>query len=614
LRTGTLHRGQALTHFLLAVFACLLVYAFPTAGLWPILFSAIPLVVRMFIDRPLFHQGWIDGLLAAFLVTALVGYWTAYDQTAAWMKLNLLLAAILLYYAISTQPASNLGALAAIWFVIGVGVSLYFLLTFDFGISPAKFHIINQIGLQWMAIRPALRWPAIQPTDTAAGIAIVTSVYGLYFLAPDEERRRNTLGTVLVLLGFGIVFAAVVLATSRGAFVAMGATTVVLLAWLALRRMGLWKQSVQRYFPAGVLLFIGVTALLLILPLGIFGSGFFIGENLIVNRSDLIRNGISILLDFPFLGGGLDSFPGLFSQYVLAIPYYSLLNSHNLLVDVSIEQGMIGGLAFLLLYSIGLWKISSLLGREHPNRMQIFYGSVFASIFIVMVHGLVDDYLYSGWSAALAFFPVGMSMLAVGTESAAEPTLDPAPGEQPMGRTPVYSRGILLAAVVLVVAVIGFSWNRIAAQWLANLGAVKMDRIELAGYPANQWDDGSRAKELQSAKMLFNQALEYDATNWIANYHLGLIEMSERDFSSASSHLAKAYQQEPEHRGIIKNLGYSYAWLGEMDKARLYLERIPEAKSELDVYVWWWDTQGRHDLSANAKDMGSRLKVADEQQ
>jgi lipopolysaccharide biosynthesis regulator YciM len=105
-----------------------------------------------------------------------------------------------------------------------------------------------------------------------------------------------------------------------------------------------------------------------------------------------------------------------------------------------------------------------------------------------------------------------------------------------------------------------------------------------------------------------------DATNWIANYHLGLIEMSERDFASASRHLAVAYQQKPGHRGIIKNLGYSYAWLGETDKACLYLGMIPEAESELDVYIWWWDTQGRQDLSANAGLLASRLKPANVQQ
>ncbi len=229
---------------------------------------------------------------------------------------------------------------------------------------------------------------------------------------------RNKLVSLLVFVGFGIVLSAVMLATSRGALVALAAATGVWLLWMIIGRTGLRsKGNIRQLFPAGMLLFIGLTALLLILPLGIFGSGFFIGDNLILDRSELIRNGISIMKDFPFLGGGLTSFPGLFSQYILVIPYYSLLNNHNLFVDVSIEQGMVGGFAFLLLYSISLWKIASILGHGSTTRKQILYGTVFTSLFIAMMHGLVDDYLYSGWWAALAFFPVGMTMLAAGIQS-----------------------------------------------------------------------------------------------------------------------------------------------------------------------------------------------------
>jgi hypothetical protein len=605
LDAGRVHRALALSHFLLAVAACLVLYMVPVAGLWPILLSIIPFGARLWMDRPLFHNGWIDGLLIVFLVTALIGYWAAYDQTAAWMKLSLLIAGILLYYAISTQPESNLGILAGFWFIFGLAVAIYFLLTLDLGASPAKFQIINQIGLRWMSIRPAVSWPAIQPTDTAAGIAIVTSVYGLYFLVPHVEMHRNNLVRLLVLLGYGIVLAAVVLATSRGALVALAAAIGVWLVRLAVGHIGWWKENGFKFLPAGVLMFIGLTALLLILPLGLFGTGFLIGENLIINRSELIRNGISIMLDFPLLGGGLNSFPGLFSQYVLVVPYYSLLNSHNLFVDVSIEQGMVGGLAFLLLYSISIWKIASILGHKHPKRVQIFYGAVFASIFIALVHGLVDDYLYTGWWAALAFFPVGMSTLAIGTEPIAAGSLS----ENNSGwNIPIYSRGISFLVAAVVIAGVGLVWNKLAAQWFANLGAVEMAKVELAGYPANQWDDGSRNNNLQSAKILFVRSLKYNDMNRIANYHLGLIEMSERDFFSASNHLIKAYQQEPWHRGVIKNLGYSYVWLREIDKARMYLERIPEAKSELNVYVWWWDTQDRHDLSTDASQLAATMK------
>lgn len=605
------HRGFAQSHFLLAVLACLSIYAFPAAGYWPALLSIVPFGVRLFDDGQLFHDGMIDGLLAIFLVTALIGFWAAYDPASASMKLGLLIAGILLYYAISTQPESNLGFLAGFWFVFGVGVSLYFLLSSDFVNSPAKFHFINQIGLKWMSVRPAVPLPAIQPTDTAAGIAVITSVYGLYFLVPIEG-SRNKFHWLLVLIGFGIVLSAVVLATSRGALAALAAVIGAWLVWLGIGRIGPpWKENIRRLFPGGLLLFIGLTALLLILPLEIFGTRIFISENLILDRSEMIRNGIAIMRDFPFLGGGLSSLPGLFSQYIFVSPFFSVSNSHNLFVDVSIEQGMIGGFAFLLLYSICLWKSASILGLGQNYRMQIFYGSVFTSLVITMVHGLVDDYLYSGWWASLAFFPVGMSMLAAGTRLQHEPrriqsvSLD---ARKLPWTTKAYPRRFILLMIGLAVTGLGLTWNKIAAHWFANLGAVKMARVELAGYPANKWDEGERVVDQQPAKLLFDRSLAYDAGNRIANHRLGLLKMSERDFDSAAMYLAEAYRMESSHRGVIKNLGYSYAWLGEMDKARLYLEQIPEAGSELKVYIWWWNTQGRQDLSVNAERLVTSMK------
>jgi hypothetical protein len=48
--------------------------------------------------------------------------------------------------------------------------------------------------------------------------------------------------------------------------------------------------------------------------------------------------------------------------------------------------------------------------------------------------------------------------------------------------------------------------------------------------------------------------------------------------------------------------------LGDYKNAQLLLSAIPEAADELDAYVWWWGTQGRDDLSANAAQMVSKLK------
>jgi hypothetical protein len=86
--------------------------------------------------------------------------------------------------------------------------------------------------------------------------------------------------------------------------------------------------------------------------------------------------------------------------------------------------------------------------------------------------------------------------------------------------------------------------------------------------------------------------------------------MLRRDYESAAANLETAHREAPNHRGIIKNLGSAYVWLGELDKAQALLGRIPEAQSEMRVYIWWWETQGRPDLSENASMMASLLNTS----
>jgi thioredoxin-like negative regulator of GroEL len=86
--------------------------------------------------------------------------------------------------------------------------------------------------------------------------------------------------------------------------------------------------------------------------------------------------------------------------------------------------------------------------------------------------------------------------------------------------------------------------------------------------------------------------------------------MLRQDFPAACKYLESARAQEPNHRGIIKSLGYCYVWSGNSEEAQALLAKIPEAKNELDSYVWWWSAQGRPDLSEKASIMASKLGIS----
>jgi tetratricopeptide (TPR) repeat protein len=160
---------------------------------------------------------------------------------------------------------------------------------------------------------------------------------------------------------------------------------------------------------------------------------------------------------------------------------------------------------------------------------------------------------------------------------------------------------------LVIVGIFVFNLNKFEAVWYADVGAVQTGQIELANFPSNEWIGSEILPKLDQAEASLHTAVQLDPVNQTANYYLGLIAMLRADFQPASIYLAKAYEHMPYNRGIIKSLGYCYVWLGDMDQAKRLLIKIPEAGDELNVYVWWWGTHGRDDLSMKATTMISEM-------
>ena len=128
-----------------------------------------------------------------------------------------------------------------------------------------------------------------------------------------------------------------------------------------------------------------------------------------------------------------------------------------------------------------------------------------------------------------------------------------------------------------------------------------MAKVELADFPTGSWDEGQPEDLYSPAEALFQRALTYEPANPRAHYRLGLIAMLKRDFPAAVNHLEIAYQGDPYHRGMIKALGLSYLWNGQIEASLPLLSLIPESNQEVEVYTWWWGEQNRPDLATNAE-------------
>jgi tetratricopeptide (TPR) repeat protein len=135
-----------------------------------------------------------------------------------------------------------------------------------------------------------------------------------------------------------------------------------------------------------------------------------------------------------------------------------------------------------------------------------------------------------------------------------------------------------------------------------------MAQIELVNWPTGEWTPANHSPVYDQAESQFMHALTFQENNRTANYRLGLVSMSRHEFQQAADYLEISFYLSPNHRGIKKTLGYCYTWLGKFPEAELILEDIPEAKAEMEVYIWWWQTQGRDDLAENASYMAKQLE------
>ena len=327
------------------------------------------------------------------------------------------------------------------------------------------------------------------------------------------------------------------------------------------------------------------------------------------SRAEIAGNTLQLIAEFPFTGGGLRAFPGLYSHYLLAIPYFYIEYSHNLFLEVALEQGILGMLSLSIILAGGIGLLVNVL----IARPGLLAWAGLASLAVMCLHGLVSDAVYGERGLPFVFFQAGMAfalarplperlLSRVGLERGASGQ------SRNQGRIRWVMPGAGVFLVVTAALLAGFR-RPLISHWVSNLGAVEMARVELADFPSGEWEDGEIVASLGKAKALFDRSLQYQPENRTANYRLGLIASLSQDFPSVVTFLETAYREAPEHRGIRKNLGYNEIWSGQLDRAELILNGIPEAGEEMSVYAWWWGTRGRRDLAHNAEIMAGRLKL-----
>ena len=406
-----------IVEFICITLAVLLWSNFPGLSWQPLIIAIAPILQRITAGKAPLLRTPFDIPIAIFLLTALIGVWVAYQPAIAWSKFWILLASILFYYLLASQPIHNLWTVAVILCLMGFGIGVYFFLSNNWEVQPQKFQLLSQIGRSWMQVRPNLGLVAIHPNDIA-GIAGMTLPFSLA-LALEYRKRNSPLGCILFGLTSGLILVAVILSSSRGAWMALGVTAGLWVAWELSGRLGIKSQNSRKFL---YILMLGILICLVVGYLWTVTHGKI--SQLAIGNSDVsvsdqrfhvFWSDFELIKDVPFTGGGLDNFSGLYSSYILINPNYILGYGHNIFLDATLQQGILGGLMLLWVY---LGSILWLALRPGPAPHSLMRIAIISSLLIIIIHGLVDDIVYRTMYIPLLFFVPG---LAVGLLASTNP-------------------------------------------------------------------------------------------------------------------------------------------------------------------------------------------------
>ncbi|MGQ9684327.1 MAG: O-antigen ligase family protein [Anaerolineae bacterium] len=344
---------------------------------------------------------WPMALLALSLVPA---FW-AWRQTQASPDALLVLAAgIWLCSAVTTWASTprRLAATAGFLLVTVCGIAM---------LAPLVSH--NWTG---MTMNAALHWLSELKRSVSLGggdfnqnilgaaIAMAWPLAACLFLSPwPKKRPRVWLGRLA--LGLALVFMAIVLwlTTSGGAQVALVVALLCIsgVRWARLR--ALWLAAV-----CGLLLLVKARPSSLV---GVLGA--IVGSMGWDSRVEIWSQAWCMIKDMPFTGIGPGAFDNVQPRlYPFSAPWGQVHHAHNLYLQVALDVGLVGLVAYLALL---LGAFGAALGAYRRYRAQergllaAATLGVFGSLVVMSLHGLVDAAAWSNKAGLLSWFVIGLA-------------------------------------------------------------------------------------------------------------------------------------------------------------------------------------------------------------
>ena len=563
-------------------------------GAWPLILLAIPLLLRLVTRSLAFRPTVFDVLLWAFLASAAMGVWAAYNPGPAWDKFWLIVGAVGLYYALARQPDSeHLHVVLVLLGLLGIGLSFYFFMANDWTTAAwvehtAKAPALVSMGKQISAWLPALPKQNITP-DVLGGILAMLMPVVVALVVLSRVTRRWL--SVVWIVGLAVVGTAWLVSTSRGAWLAVLGVAGIWAVWhgsgwwVSRRKMQADRAWAARWVALVGFLFIGSVSLAAALFMA--RSGRLPALNGWMDRLLLWRDGWLLARDYVFTGVGLGMFPMQYSIYTLLIHVLYLPQAYNIVLDLLINQGLIGLGSYVLLVSVVVvWGLRRL--RHATGQAAWIIETGLASLGVMVVNGLLSDAVYGSRGILLLFVPLGLVMAAGGQRPEVEGRKSEVGGQWSAvgGRL---ATGVALAALVLAGAI---WWRPMLGAWYADLGALEQSRIELSAYDPNHFDNPTldqvrQRTNLDHAVALLERAAQIDPANPTARQRLAAIKLSRGQYASALNEIQLAWDAGYHDQVTRKLLSDAYVANGRAKEAAQLVQGLAWADGRLAGQAWY---------------------------
>ncbi|MFH1691133.1 MAG: O-antigen ligase family protein [Candidatus Omnitrophota bacterium] len=354
----------------------------------------IGLALFFFLIRILFHfkQRQMFGLnvfLYAFFLVAVISLFYTVDSRESLIGLRKLTMQMVLYLAcincFNTRKR--------------VSWTIFFFIFSAFVVSLDGFYQF-MTNLDWFSARSVITYPewgikritASFHEAGALGIYLGTAVsssWALVFFSDWTIRRKVLLGCVALLITLALILT-----------LAPGAAFGIIAAFLFY--VGYVKGWKKLFY------LLPLTALsFFLLPRAAIGSFL----TTIYGRLYMWKVGLKIIIDHPFLGSGLRTFPVKYQQ--LCPPGYPFYRegapyAHNMYIQMISELGLIGFI-FFGLFLLKVFSSLVMLSRKTKDPLQkAFILAFLGALITYLTHGCLESSFYTSQGGLLFWFIVGI--------------------------------------------------------------------------------------------------------------------------------------------------------------------------------------------------------------